>query len=76
MPNFLTGIVFIRVKTLSNAQLLASRYIKRENATLPVDDVAQLTSFFREHWDPPQVFLLRKGQGRERERTWGRGWGG
>ena len=30
-------IVFIREKTLSNTNLLASRHIKREKASLPVD---------------------------------------
>ena len=30
-------IVFIREKTLSNTNLLASRHIKREKALLPVD---------------------------------------
>ena len=31
------GIVFMRVQTLSNTQLLASRYIKREIVSLSVD---------------------------------------
>ena len=31
------GIVSIRVKTLRNTHLEASRYIEKENASLPVD---------------------------------------
>ena len=40
-------IVFIREKTLSNTNLLASRHIKREKASLPVDARRSKTSLLK-----------------------------
>ena len=40
-------IVSIRVKTLSNTNLVASRYIKREKASFPVDVRRSKTSLLK-----------------------------
>ena len=47
MPKFSGGIVFIRVQTLSNTHFVASRYIKRENDSLPVDVRCSKTSLLK-----------------------------
>ena len=43
----LRQIVSIRVKTLSNTNLVASRYIKREKGSLPVDVCRSETSLIK-----------------------------
>ena len=43
----LRQIVSIRVKTLSNTNLVASRYIKREKGSLPVDVCRAETSLIK-----------------------------
>ena len=47
VPKFSGGIVFIRVQTLSNTHFVASRYIKRENDSLPVDVRCSKTSLLK-----------------------------
>ena len=45
-------ILFIREKKLSNTNLLASRHIKREKGSLPVDVRPSKTSLFKLPIDP------------------------